>query len=193
MRRWTPALAGVILALLALTAPAVASADPGPRASANVDWSAGPVAQGTGYAHPGGSRRVREVQRTLRSRGYHPGPIDGLYGPRTERAVRRFQRAHDLRRDAIVGPRTLHALRTPAATPAATPAPPVLPQSLPVTPRVHATPTAVPHPALPLPAILAILGVAGLAVAVQRYVRTKRTVLRAAAAPPGHRRGEAAR
>jgi peptidoglycan hydrolase-like protein with peptidoglycan-binding domain len=187
----------VILALLAFTAPAVAAADPGPGTGANdrghalrVDWSAGPVAQGTGYARPGGSRRVREVQRTLRSRGYHPGPVDGLYGPRTERAVRRFQRAHDLRPDAIVGPRTLHALRTPPEAPA----PPAVPQSLPSPPTVHASPTAAPEPApFPLPVILALLGAAGLAVATQRYVRTRRTVLRAAAPPHDHRRGEAAR
>jgi hypothetical protein len=51
-----------------------------------------------------------------------------------------------------------------------------------------------PDPApFPLPVILAILGLAGLAVATHRYVRTRRTVLRAAATPPGHRRGEAAR
>ena len=88
---------GVILALLAL--PAMATADAGQGAStgsdrghaARADWSAGPVARGTGYTRAGGSRRVREVQRRLRSLGYHPGRVDGLYGPRTERAARRFQ------------------------------------------------------------------------------------------------------
>jgi soluble lytic murein transglycosylase-like protein len=37
--------------------------------------------------------------------------INGYFGPRTERAVGRFQRAHRLAIDGIVGPRTLRALR----------------------------------------------------------------------------------
>ena len=123
MRRWTPALAGVILALLAL--PAMATADTGQGTStgsdrghaARADWSAGPVARGTGYTRAEGSRRVREVQRRLRSLGYHPGPVDGLYGPRTERAARRFQEARRLRADAVVGPRTLAGAAHPRRRP----------------------------------------------------------------------------
>jgi DNA invertase Pin-like site-specific DNA recombinase len=46
-------------------------------------WSAGDVARGTGYARPGGSQRVRELQRRLRRRGYRPGPADGCFGVRT--------------------------------------------------------------------------------------------------------------
>jgi peptidoglycan hydrolase-like protein with peptidoglycan-binding domain len=37
-------------------------------------------------------------------------PADGVYGPRTRRAVRRFQRANGLVVDGIVGPQTLAAL-----------------------------------------------------------------------------------
>jgi cellulose synthase/poly-beta-1,6-N-acetylglucosamine synthase-like glycosyltransferase/peptidoglycan hydrolase-like protein with peptidoglycan-binding domain len=59
-----------------------------------------------------GSDRVREIQRTLRRLGYAPGPVDGLFGPRTEHAVLGFQRAHALQPDGIVGPRTLRALRS---------------------------------------------------------------------------------
>jgi peptidoglycan hydrolase-like protein with peptidoglycan-binding domain len=32
------------------------------------------------------------VQRHLRDLGYDPGPVDGLIGPRTREAIRRFER-----------------------------------------------------------------------------------------------------
>ena len=176
MRRWTPALAGVILALLAL--PAMATADTGQGTSsgsdrghaARADWSAGPVARGTGYARAGGSRRVREVQRRLRSLGYHPGPVDGLYGPRTERAAGRFQEARRLRADAVVGPRTLLAIRTrddarrPAAAPPPAPAP--LPAAVATPAPRSAAPATAPQPSpFPFATVLAIRGVLGIGVA----------------------------
>jgi peptidoglycan hydrolase-like protein with peptidoglycan-binding domain len=37
-------------------------------------------------------------------------PADGIYGPQTRRAVRRFQRANGLVVDGIAGPQTLAAL-----------------------------------------------------------------------------------
>jgi lysozyme family protein len=54
-----------------------------------------------------GSRgaQVAKVQRWL---GLHP---DGIFGPATRRAVRRFQRRHGLAADGIVGRATLRALR----------------------------------------------------------------------------------
>jgi Flp pilus assembly protein TadD len=66
---------------------------------------------GTGIAS-GGSAAVRALQRELARTGYSPGPIDGRYGPLTERSVMRFQAAHGLQRDGIAGPRTFAALRT---------------------------------------------------------------------------------
>ena len=77
-------------------------------------WSAGPVARWA-RLRSGGSQRVREVQRTLRGLDYRPGPVDGLFGPLTERAVVRFQRAEALAADGIVGPRTLRRLRAASA------------------------------------------------------------------------------
>lgn len=76
-------------------------------------WSAGPVARGTGYAHPRGSRRVRELQRRLTRRGYRPGPADGRFGPRTRAAVLWFQVKHGLPRTGRGDALTVTRLRAP--------------------------------------------------------------------------------
>ena len=68
------------------------------------------LALGSGYASDG-SAAVRSLQRRLAHTGYSPGPIDGLYGPLTERAVAYFQAAHGLVVDGIAGTITLGALR----------------------------------------------------------------------------------
>ncbi len=75
-------------------------------------WSAGAVRLGSGYRRAGGSRRVREVQRRLRGRGYRPGRVDGLFGPRTRAALLWFQVKHGLRPHGAVDARTLAALRS---------------------------------------------------------------------------------
>ena len=86
------------------------------------------LARGAGYAKPEGSARVKVLQRRLRVAGERPGPIDGRFGPRTERAVRRAQRHWHVKADGVVGPRTRSALaarlaavrtRTDAPAPAA--------------------------------------------------------------------------
>ena len=64
---------------------------------------------GDGYA-PGGSPPVRRLQRELAAADYSPGPIDGCYGPLTERAVRRFQVADHLHIDGLAGPQTARRL-----------------------------------------------------------------------------------
>jgi LPXTG-motif cell wall-anchored protein len=96
---------------------------------------------GTGIAS-GGSAAVRALQRELARTGYSPGPIDGRYGPLTERSVMRFQAAHGLQRDGIAGPRTFADLRTHGR-----------PQPKPrhVSRRVHSRPPATHHHPQPAP------------------------------------------
>lgn len=56
------------------------------------------------------SAQVAALQVALRAVGLAPGPIDGITGPRTQRATRRFQARHRLAVDGIAGPRTRRAL-----------------------------------------------------------------------------------
>jgi peptidoglycan hydrolase-like protein with peptidoglycan-binding domain len=53
---------------------------------------------------------VRAVQELLKILGYYTGDPDGVYGPETADAVRRFQATHDIAADGIVGPATYDAL-----------------------------------------------------------------------------------
>jgi hypothetical protein len=55
---------------------------------------------------------VKYLQETLTAWGYSPGPVDGVFGPRTEAAVIQFQannpdgQGNPLLQDGIVGPKT---------------------------------------------------------------------------------------
>jgi peptidoglycan hydrolase-like protein with peptidoglycan-binding domain len=70
---------------------------------------------GAGLLQPGGSRPVRTLQHRLSRAGFSPGPVDGRFGPLTTQAVERFQHAHDLGVDGIVGVHTQRALAAPRA------------------------------------------------------------------------------
>jgi murein DD-endopeptidase MepM/ murein hydrolase activator NlpD len=54
---------------------------------------------------------VAALQYLLLRRGYGPGRVDGAFGPLTQAAVLRAQRALGLGADAIAGPQTIRALR----------------------------------------------------------------------------------
>lgn len=53
---------------------------------------------------------VEDLQRRLGDQGFNPGRIDGIYGPNTQRAVRRFQQARRLYPDGFADARTLREL-----------------------------------------------------------------------------------
>jgi len=100
----------VALVLLALPGAGMA-AGPSLGSAPVFEAGGGPLARGAGYGIGDDARRVRGLQRRLRWLGWSPGPIDGLFGPRTEAAVVRFQGAAGLQPDGVVGARTLRALR----------------------------------------------------------------------------------
>jgi hypothetical protein len=57
---------------------------------------------------------VTELQAALARAGFDPGGVDGVFGANTEAAVRRFQQAHGLEVNGIVGPITWAPLEPPA-------------------------------------------------------------------------------
>lgn len=54
---------------------------------------------------------IKNIQLALREAGYKPGRVDGIYGPETTGAVKKFQKDRNLRGDGKINARTLGALR----------------------------------------------------------------------------------
>ena len=53
---------------------------------------------------------VKQVQQRLKAWGYYSGSVDGIYGSKTEAAVRYFQQKNGLAADGVAGPKTLAAI-----------------------------------------------------------------------------------
>ena len=61
------------------------------------------------------SDSVRSVQKRLKELGYYKGSADGDFGPKTEEAVKEFQKANGLSADGKVGEKTLAKLQSNSA------------------------------------------------------------------------------
>ena len=59
---------------------------------------------------------VKQIQTRLKSWGYYKGTVDGVYGSKTQAAVKSFQRANGLTADGIAGPKTLAAIGLPTGS-----------------------------------------------------------------------------
>jgi peptidoglycan hydrolase-like protein with peptidoglycan-binding domain len=56
---------------------------------------------------------VRTAQRRLKARWYDPGPVDGQFGAKTQKAVKYYQLDRDLEADGVIGPNTWARLDPP--------------------------------------------------------------------------------
>ncbi|MEU5510834.1 peptidoglycan-binding domain-containing protein [Streptomyces fungicidicus] len=122
----TTALTVAALTALGMTqAPDTASANDDPVAGARQAAPALPATNTQDKPTLRNGRRgqaVTELQQRLTARG-HTLTADGVFGPRTETAVKAFQTQHGLQADGIAGPQTWNALLTPPSTKPTAPRP----------------------------------------------------------------------
>jgi peptidoglycan hydrolase-like protein with peptidoglycan-binding domain/DNA invertase Pin-like site-specific DNA recombinase len=102
-----------LLVLLIVPGASIAGSVPDAAAAAPAPL----LQEGAGYGAPAEGERVRALQRELRALGWRPGPVDGLFGPLTKRAVLGFQDATNIPVDGIAGPLTQRALRRASRLP----------------------------------------------------------------------------
>jgi peptidoglycan hydrolase-like protein with peptidoglycan-binding domain len=53
---------------------------------------------------------IRDVQQALKDKGMDPGPVDGVNGPATKAAIKKYQDQQNLNEDGKLGPKTLDSL-----------------------------------------------------------------------------------
>ena len=86
---------------------------PPAAAAASPTFTAAQVPPYPGSSTRRGSKakaRVKQIQQALSDKGYNVGPVDGMFGPMTDAAVRDFQKDAGEYVDGIVGPKTWAAL-----------------------------------------------------------------------------------
>ena len=63
------------------------------------------------YKNDYGKETVKEIQRLLKKGGYEPGPIDGIAGAKTVKAIMKFQGDNGMRKDGLPSSSLLATLR----------------------------------------------------------------------------------
>jgi len=74
------------------------------------DYASAPYVQTAVLKQGATGGEVKEVQRRLKQWGYYSGEVDGIYGPATVAAVKKFQQKNGLKADGIAGKSTYAAL-----------------------------------------------------------------------------------
>jgi peptidoglycan hydrolase-like protein with peptidoglycan-binding domain len=88
------------------SAPIFDYADEGSQASGSYGPPAEKTASGLNT-----QLSTKQVQRALKNSGFYKGEIDGKIGPKTKEAIIKFQKAHGLNGDGMVGKKTSSELR----------------------------------------------------------------------------------
>jgi len=60
---------------------------------------------------------IKNVQHALKEKGFYPGPEDGVAGPETRSAIKKYQAQQNLTADGRLGPKTLDSLGVKEASP----------------------------------------------------------------------------
>ena len=74
-------------------------------------------ADAASYQRGSSGETVRQIQTKLKNWGYYSGPVDGVYGSGTEKAVRLFQQKIGLAVDGKAGAQTLAAMGIQSSSP----------------------------------------------------------------------------
>jgi peptidoglycan hydrolase-like protein with peptidoglycan-binding domain len=64
-----------------------------------------------------GNDTIRAGQQALKDKGFDPGPVDGVQGPQTRAALKKYQASQNLNADGRFGPKTLDSLGVKDANP----------------------------------------------------------------------------
>ena len=62
-------------------------------------------------SNTGSKADARAHSRFVRNTGFYSGPVDGILGPASRKAIKEYQVLHELAPDGVVGPKTWSSLR----------------------------------------------------------------------------------